>query len=243
MERVAAVHFTPTFGAVEANRARLIALANEAAREARVVVLPELATTGFCLMRVDAEAWAEPLDGPTRRALAAVAKAHAAVIVCGVALREGEAYSNAALVLDADGELAGVYRKHHLYEHDFAWATAGPDAGAVIATQAGAVGVLICHDLVYPRTVVQVALARPRLLAFPTAWVEALPPGATAGASDSWVFAAHLLAPAPLVVANRGGREGDVAFGHPSAVLSAITGAAIGRGGTEAEFVWGDLPG
>ena len=61
----AAVHFTPAFGQVEENRAALVAACERAAAAgARVVVLPELATTGFCLDPAQAEAWAEPRGGP-----------------------------------------------------------------------------------------------------------------------------------------------------------------------------------
>jgi predicted amidohydrolase len=220
---VAAVHFTPTLGAVEANRAALVALARDAAARAGVVVLPELATTGFALTRDEAEALAEPVSGPTTAALAAVAREARAVIVVGLAVRGASGLCNAQVVLDVDGRLAGSYFKHHLWGADHAWAVAGPAPGAVVDTARGRVGLLVCHDVVYPRTVLAVARERPRLLAFSTAWVgdgvEAFP--------TAWVMASVLLEGAPLVAANRGGEERGVRFDDPSAIV--VRGAVARR--------------
>ncbi len=230
--RLAAVHFTPMLGELEANRAALVEVTARAAQAADVVVLPELAVTGYVLTRPEAEAWAEEEDGPTRQALAEVARAAGAVVVAGLLLRGAGALENAQVVLDADGRLAGRYAKHHLYGTDFAWARPGPTPGAVVDTAHGSIGLLICHDVVYPRTVAAVARQRPRLLAFSTAWIgdgETLP--------SSWAFAARLLDPAPLVAANRGGEERGVAFEDPSAILAYRHGGVVGPRGDGPEVV------
>lgn len=223
---VATVHFTPVLGAVDENRAALVRLAREAAARARVVVLPELGTTGFALEPAEAAAWAEPLPGPTTEALAAVAREAGAVVVAGLCARDpGGALHNAQVVLDADGRLAGRYAKHHLWGADHAWATPGPTPGAVVETAHGRVGLLVCHDIVYPRTVLSVARERPALLAFSTAWVgdpaEPFP--------SAWLLASVLLEGAPLLAANRGGAERGVAFTDPSAVL--VGGRLLARSG------------
>lgn len=220
---VAAVHFTPAFGALEANRAALVRLAREAAARAAVVVLPELATTGFALTPDEAAAWAEPPTGPTCEALGEVARATRTVIVVGLAARSDGGLRNLQLVLDADGRLAGTYAKHHLWGADHGWARPGPTPGAVVDTAHGRVGLLVCHDLVYPRTVRCAARARPRLLASSSAWVSG---GAEPFPSD-WLLASALLEGAPLVVANRGGAEPGVRFDDPSAIL--VRGALVGR--------------
>lgn len=223
---VAAVHFTPAFGELRANRKALVDCVREAADAgARVVVLPELATTGFALDAETAERWAEAIDGPTAAALGAASAERETTVVVGLPLREEGRLHNAQLVLDR-GRVAGVYRKHHLYGCDFVWAAPGPSAGAVVETSAGAVGLLVCHDLAYPRTVAAVAAERPRLLAFSTAWIgsgESLP--------AEWLLAVRLLDPAPLVAANRGGREGTLRFADPSAILSHARGGIVGPRG------------
>ena len=223
-DAVAAVHFTPTLGAVSANRAELVRLARDAATRAGVVVLPELATTGFALTRAEAEAHAEAIPGPTTDALAVVAREERAVIVVGLVARSALGLCNAQVVLDVDGRLAGSYAKHHLWGTDHDWAVAGPTPGAIVDTARGRVGLLLCHDIVYPRTVLAVARERPRLVAFSTAWVgegEPFPP-------PSWVMASVLLEGAPLVAANRGGEERGVRFDDPSAIV--VSGAVVRRG-------------
>ncbi|MGE0708906.1 MAG: carbon-nitrogen hydrolase family protein [Planctomycetota bacterium] len=226
--RLAAVHFTPALGARDENRAALLEFAAEAARGADLVVLPELATTGFCLAPDQADALAEPADGPTARALAALARAAQVVLACGLCLREPDGtLRNAQLLFDADGELASVYAKHHLWGSDLAWALAGRRPGAVARTRLGPLAQLICADLGHPRTVAGLARERPRALCFSTAWVgegEPLP--------LSWQVALRLLDPAPLVIANRGGAEEwageEVLFDDPSAVLAYRAGGALG---------------
>lgn len=210
------MHFTPALGAIDDNRAALVRLARDAATRAGVVVLPELATTGFALTPAEAEAWAEPVPGPTTEALGEVARAADAVIVVGLAARSDDGRSNLQVVLDRDGRVAGTYAKHHLWGTDHDWARPGSTPGAVVETSRGRIGLLVCHDIVYPRTVLAVARARPRLVAFSSAWVgdgaEPFP--------AAWVFASVLLEGAPLVVANRGGEERGVRFDDPSAILA-----------------------
>jgi predicted amidohydrolase len=233
---IAAVHFTPAFGELERNRAELVRLSAEAAdRGAELVVLPELATTGFCLDEARANAWAEPADGATATALGELAASRGLVVVVGLALREEGALRNAQLVLDG-GRLAGVYAKHHLFGADHAWAVAGEEPGAVATTSAGDVGLLICHDIVYPRTLLAVCARRPRLLAFSTAWI-----GTGETFPHSWSLAARLLDPAPLVVANRGGAEGEVAFEDPSAIVSYRSGGVVGPRSAGARVLLAEL--
>jgi predicted amidohydrolase len=190
-------------------------LCNEAAEQADVVVLPELCTTGFCLNREQVASWAEERAGPTVSELSSVAASHNAVVVVGLALREADGtLRNGQVVIDADGRTAGAYFKHHLFEDDLAWATPGALPGGIVPTAVGDVGLLICHDLVYPTTVFGLAERRPRLLAVSTAWIgdgEPLP--------SPWSAVARVLAPAPVAIANRGGAEGAVQFRDPSAIL------------------------
>jgi predicted amidohydrolase len=222
--RLAALHFTPALGAVQENRAALLELSEAAAREADVLVLPELATTGFSLDAERAAEWAEDTHGPTAKALATLARSAECVIAAGLCLRDADGtLRNAQLVFDASGELVSVYAKLHLWGNDATWALPGERRGVVASTRCGGIGQLICADLGHPETVHEVARARPRLLAFSTNWVgdeEPLP--------LSWQIALRLLDTAPLVVANRGGSEGDVLFDDPSAILSYRHGGTLG---------------
>src|SRR6516225_1531292 len=65
--RVAAIQYEPTLGEKEKNVADLLQLVEEAAKHnARLIVLPEMATTGYCWeSRSEIAPFVEPIPGPT----------------------------------------------------------------------------------------------------------------------------------------------------------------------------------
>ena len=87
-------------------------IAEAAAQGADLVVLPELFSTGYELNIVGPHVpeLAEPVDGPTVRALQDAARAGGCYVVAGLALTHemaGVAY-NSAVFIDRDGELQGT---------------------------------------------------------------------------------------------------------------------------------------
>src|SRR5712691_4835536 len=65
--RVAAIQYESTLGEKEKNVSELLRLVEEAARhEARLIVVPEMATTGYCWeSRAEIAPHVEPVPGPT----------------------------------------------------------------------------------------------------------------------------------------------------------------------------------
>jgi predicted amidohydrolase len=53
------------------------------------------------------------------------------------------------VVVDARGEVAGVYRKTHLFPAERAWCAPG-DAPVVVETELGRIGLIICFDGDFP---------------------------------------------------------------------------------------------
>jgi N-carbamoylputrescine amidase len=89
---VACVQMQPTFGDVAANVARSLELIDRAAaRNANLVVLPELANTGYMFAsREEAFGLAEQIpDGPTVTAWAERAARHELHLVAGITERSG----------------------------------------------------------------------------------------------------------------------------------------------------------
>src|SRR3984957_15418466 len=81
-----------------------------AARGAKVVCLQELFRSRYFCQSEEARNFdlAEPIPGPTTEALSAAAAARKLVIVGSIFERRAEGvYHNTAVVLDADGRLAG----------------------------------------------------------------------------------------------------------------------------------------
>jgi len=99
-----------------------------------------------------------------------VARTCAIVIVAGVVRREGGTLRNSAVVVDADGTIAGVADKHFLWGFDRQWFSPG-EGFAPIPTRVGRIGALVCADGRIP-TIARALVERGAdLLAMPTAWV------------------------------------------------------------------------
>src|SRR5688500_3697883 len=84
--RAAAIQFEPVFDDKERNVAELLRLTEEAARGgARLIVHPEMATTGYCWAnRAEVAPFVEPIPGPTTDCFARLAAAHDCYVVVGL---------------------------------------------------------------------------------------------------------------------------------------------------------------
>jgi N-carbamoylputrescine amidase len=186
---------------------------------AGVVCLPELFRSRYFCQREDHAAFdlAEPVPGPTTQALAAVARRRGVVVIAPVFERRAPGlYHNSAAVLDADGALAGVYRKMHVpddpaYFEKFYFAP-GDLGFSAFTTRAGRLGVLICWDQWYPEAARLAALAGAKLLLYPTAigWHPDEKAEHGPGQHDAWrtIQRAHAIANGVFVAAaNRVGFE------------------------------------
>ncbi|VDC24975.1 nitrilase-related carbon-nitrogen hydrolase [Pseudogemmobacter humi] len=167
---VSAVQFGAVPGDAAANR-RLIAGAVRAEAEAgaKLIVLPELAVSGYHLDEALLRATAEPAAGETAELLAALAARHEATIVCGFCEDEGGRLYNSALLVTPQGQQV-LYRKLHLFDGEKEVFTPG-DRGLVLAeTPVGTVGICVCYDLRFVEVARGLALMGADLLAVPTAW-------------------------------------------------------------------------
>ena len=88
-----------------------------AARGANLVVLQELHATPYFCQTEDPGCFdqAEPVPGPSTETFARLARELGVVLVTSLFERRAPGlYHNTAAVLDADGSLAGIYRKMHI---------------------------------------------------------------------------------------------------------------------------------
>ncbi|TVS10638.1 MAG: acyltransferase, partial [Wenzhouxiangella sp.] len=147
-----------------------------AAAGARLVILPELHASEYFCKYQDPELFdlAEPLDGPTRRQLSEAAREFGVVVVGSIFERRAPGLAhNTALVIEADGELAGIYRKMHIpddpgYNEKF-YFTPGDQGFVPVDTMLGRLGVLVCWDQWFPEAARMMALAGAQVLIYPTA--------------------------------------------------------------------------
>ncbi|MBO0873621.1 MAG: hydrolase [Pseudonocardia sp.] len=169
---VACCQLAPVFGDVEANRALLAeAVAAAASDGAGVVVLPELANTGYMFESLDeARSVAEPVDGPTVREWRALANAHGVLIAGGLAENAGTGtLHNSAVLVDGSGVLAR-YRKAHLWDREPEWFEPGSEPPPVVDTEVGRVGLLVCYDLEFPEWTRTIGLSSADLVCVPVNW-------------------------------------------------------------------------
>ena len=129
------------------------------AADVDLLVLPELATTRYDIRRHLVEV-APQLGDQGLQELCAAAADSGTVVVLGFAERDdpGRALYNSALVIDADGSIAGVVRKAHLFAGETRVFAAGT-ALEPVPTSRGVLGVAICYDIEFPETARSLALA------------------------------------------------------------------------------------
>jgi len=234
---VATVQFAPTFGNAAANRDRTVAAIHEVGDAVDLVVLPELATSGYVFAsHEEVRDLAEPRKGPSVAAWAEAAAATGAWVVGGFPERgaDGTLY-NAAAVVAPDG-LVGVYRKTHLWNEEKRWFEPG-DELPVFDAPFGRLGVQVCNDLWFPEATTTQARAGADLVALPTNWP------ATAGTErpGGWTRGAHLAVARAssnrvgLACADRTGTERGTTFEGQSLVVDADATVAAGPAPVDAD--------
>lgn len=170
---IACLQFEPRFGDIAGNVDRTIAMIERAADQgAQIVVLPELANTGYIFRsRSEAFSLAEAVpDGPTSKAWAEVAARRGLIVVAGINEREGDQLFNSALIAGPSGIL-GVYRKLHLWGDENLWFEPGNLGVPVFATPYGRLGVAICYDGWFPEVFRLAAAQGADIVCVPTNWV------------------------------------------------------------------------
>jgi len=169
--RVACAQVPLSIGDTAGNRTTCRSAIEKAAGDgAQIVVLPELASSGYVFAdRAELSSLAEPRDGPAIAEWANLAEALRITIVGGFPEAAGDAVYNSAAVVDPTG-LRGVYRKAHLWDSENSVFDRGDDLPMVVDTEHGRIGVMLCYDIEFPEWVRAVALSGADLLCAPVNW-------------------------------------------------------------------------
>lgn len=168
--RIAALQMHAIAGDDEANIERIAAAAADAAAGgAKLLIVPELAVTGYGAGQAAFENLASPATGAVAERLSAIARENRIAIVAGFAEQEGTLTYNSALFTDGIGTNA-VYRKSHLYG-DYERNAFKPGIPNSVMVELGGIrlGMLICYDVEFPENVRRLALAGADLVVVPTA--------------------------------------------------------------------------
>ena len=164
-------------GDADANLAVIETRVAEAARRgAKLVLLQELHNGPyFCQHEaVDEFDRAETIPGPSTERLSRLAKQHNVVLVSSLFEKRATGlYHNTAVVFEADGNVAGKYRKMHIPDdpgfYEKFYFTPGDLGFEPIDTSVGRLGLMVCWDQWYPEGARLMALAGAELLLYPTA--------------------------------------------------------------------------
>jgi 5-aminopentanamidase len=168
MVQIACCQIEPVVGDLAANAAVIEAQIREAVGVgADVIVLPELATSGYMFADAD-EARATALK-PTDFANWSAAVDDALVVGGFCELGDDGRLYNSAVMVDADGVVAS-YRKTHLWDREKLIFTPGDALPPVIKTKHGAIAVMVCYDLEFGELTRRVALDEAELIAAPVNW-------------------------------------------------------------------------
>jgi predicted amidohydrolase len=227
---VAVAQMNCKLGDVKRNLQKIRALAQRAARkEADVVCFPELATTGYLLGR----AWrkhAETIPGPSSETLGGIASEYGLYLISGI--DELDERSNrihdSSILVTPKGDVAGVYRKVHLWAEERKHFTPG-NSFPVFSTRFGKIGLGICYDLEFPEPARIMAIEGASIIFYSSAQMKPMQrmidTYVRSRAGENALFVCH---------SNRVGREGPlVYFGqsqiiHPTCRPLAKTGEAEG---------------
>jgi N-carbamoylputrescine amidase len=151
-------------------------VAEAAAQGARLVLLQELHNGAYFCQHENVSEFdrAETIPGPSTQRLAKLAAQHRVVLVSSLFEKRAVGlYHNTAVVFEADGSIAGKYRKMHIPDdpgfYEKFYFTPGDLGFEPIRTSVGNLGVLVCWDQWYPEAARLMALAGADLLLYPTA--------------------------------------------------------------------------
>jgi N-carbamoylputrescine amidase len=222
--RVAVAQLELLPGAVEANRARTVAAIEEAAGQgAELVILPELASSGYLLATAEAvAAAAETIPGPATEAWQDAAARTGAVVVGGICERAGGQMFNSVAVVDASG-VRSVYRKLHLFDEEQVLFSPGDCGLPVVDLPFGRIGVVVCYDLRFVETLRILSLQGADLVAVPTAWTGGYDPTPPADGVIDQVRAAAVQANLDSVFvacASRVGQDDEVRYLGSSCIVN-----------------------
>jgi len=143
---------------------------------AHVVCLPELFLSPYFCQTEDAALFdlAEPIPGPTTQTLSKLAKKLKVVLIAPLfERRTAGIYHNSAAIIDATGEMVGLYRKMHipddpLYFEKY-YFTPGDLGFKAFEGEFGKFGTLVCWDQWYPEGARLTAAQGANVLFYPTA--------------------------------------------------------------------------
>lgn len=227
----------------DGNIARAEKLVRSAASQgAQIILLPELFETPYFCIDQNPQHFslATPLEeNPAVNHFQDIARELNVVLPISFFERANNAYYNTIAIIDADGDVLGIYRKTHIPNgpgyQEKQFFHPGDTGFQVWDTQYARIGVGICWDQWFPEAARAMALQGAELLLYPTA-IGSEPHDAGIDSKDHWQRAQQGHAAAnvtPVIASNRIGTESSKDDGdwritfYGSSFISDETGALL----------------
>jgi predicted amidohydrolase len=212
--RAGVIQFDVKLGDISSNLESAVTAIRRLSRQgAQLAVLAELWTCGFDHANISQHAEKTP---EIIEMLSRTAKMHKMVIAGSLPeISDGNVY-NTLVLIDADGSIAGGYRKVHLF-------SAGREGQAFAAgqktevwnTSLGPIGGMICYDIRFPELCRSLAIQGARLIVVCAQWPEA-----RIAHWDTLLQARAIENQLFIVAANRTGSEPPLNFPGHSQIIS-----------------------
>lgn len=168
--RIRCSQISPVIGAVADNVASIEReLADAVADGVDLVVLPELATSGYALTPAEARTAAWQADHPVFTRWRQILADTGTSAVVGFCEDGGGVLFNSAVMI-VPGVAPTIYRKLHLWDTEKLIFTPGDERPPVVETPIGNLAAVICYDLEFPELPRSLALAGADIIAVPTNW-------------------------------------------------------------------------
>lgn len=164
--KIGFVQFRPLFGDVESNIKTIEKMVSPV--EADLLVLPELATTGYTFTsREELYCLAEPFEtSESLNRLHALASDRSCALIAGFAEKSGEEIFNSAALLKPDGSRE-LYRKIHLFGSEKKFFQPGESPFEVHEYNGVKIGIIICFDWIFPESIRVLALKGAQVICQP----------------------------------------------------------------------------
>ncbi len=212
MNKVGYIQFQPALGDREANIKKIENLLPKAS-SADLIVLPELANTGYnFLTREDAVKCSEEISkSKFVEFLASFAKKQNQYIVAGMNEKKGDDLFNASVLIGPKGYV-GKYQKIHLFLNEKDIFKAGEAGLPVYDIDFCKTSMLICFDYIFPEIW--------RIVAMKGADIVCHPSNLITTNAEKCIPAQAFMNKMYIITSNRYGTEGDITFSGKSFITN-----------------------
>jgi predicted amidohydrolase len=232
--KVAGIQVDSVVGGEKENIEKALGLIDEAAaRDARLVCLPELFNTGYSMSYIKAHVAGIPNEATV--SLGEKAKEKGIYITAGIPHKTEEGLFNSAVLFGPAGGIIGKYDKMHLFSieglSEIGVFQRGELDASVHETDLCKIGIMVCYDLRFPELARKLALKGADLIVVPSAW-----PRERIAAFRTLLAARAIENQLYVFGVNRVGKDNQIVFGGNTLLFNPL-GKAVGGTAGEKEGV------